>query len=496
MPEAILYQNGKILSKTAFSAPCLLSSLSDRIPQPCGGKGYCGKCRIRVRGSVSRMTTAEREKLSKAERTQGYRLACQTIATGNVSIYLPESVSPGKAAISEVQAASALGTQYGFVLDLGTTTLAVSLYDQQTGKMCGSITAANPQNFDGADVLTRLDHAIHGDKKRLSVAVQHALYDACATLLMEHKLAPNDVDAAVLVGNTAMLYLLFEVDPSPISVAPFRCETRFGGFYDAGFLPVRKGVKLYVPPCISAFLGADASAAVLGSRIWETDSSIVADLGTNAEMILHKEDRFYGCSCAAGPAFEGVGLSCGMPAVDGAICSVRLSGGYYVNQTIGKCVPKGFCGSGFVDLIACMLRSGDLQPDGSLATGDRFYLSDAPLYISQQDVRAFQLAKSAVRTGLEVLCRQADEPVRALRLAGSFGSFLHLPDAARIGLIPPALQTHTNVCGNAAATGGAMLLLDRSMIRTVERIAEQTETIQLADLPDFQDMLCRFIELR
>ena len=495
MPEAVFYQNGTIVRKVSFTAPARLSELSDQIPQPCGGKGYCGKCRVQVRGHLSRLTKSEYDNLSAKEREQGFRLACQAMATGNISITLPAAAETKKADMADVPSVAPLGKEYGFVLDLGTTTISAALYHLPSGKKCGQKSAANPQSFDGADVLTRIDHAMHGDARRLSTTVQHALFDICASLLMGQRLAPNDADAAVLVGNTAMLYLLLEKDPVSISAAPFRSDTLFGDFFPADFLPVRKGTKLYVPPCISAFLGADATSAVLGSRLDQTDSAILADLGTNAEMILRQGDGFLGCSCAAGPAFEGVGLTYGMPAVDGAVHTVRLSGGYYSFQTVNEAVPKGFCGSGLVDMIACMVRSGALQKDGKLTGADRFYLDDTPLYLSQQDIRAFQLAKSAVRTGLEVLQSRAAQNVQALYLAGTFGAHLHPASACRIGLLPASLQKNTIACGNAAGTGGAMLLLDQTTIRKAEAVASHTQTIQLADLPQFQNMLCQFTML-
>lgn len=495
MPEAVVYQNGKLLRRQLFDAPCLLSQLAQTLPQPCAGKGYCGKCRVQARGSLSRPTAAERAKLTAKELAAGYRLACQAAATGNVQLYLPQPAAPEKAPAAPVDAVRPLGSEYGFVLDLGTTTLSAALYHLPSGKLCGQCSMANPQIIYGADVLSRMERATQGDGERLSTLVRHALFDICASLLAGARLAPNDADAAVLVGNTAMLYLLFGHDTTPLCTAPFACDTRFGAFYPADFLPIKRGSQLYIPRCISAFLGADTTSAILGSALTRGGTRLLADLGTNGEMILHDAGSLYGCSCAAGPAFEGVGLSCGMPAVDGAVQTVMLSGGYYAFRTRGDTPPKGFCGSGIVDMIACMTRSGAMQRDGRINESDRFYLADTPLYLSQQDVRAFQLAKSAVRCGLETLCGRASHSVDSLALAGTFGNALHIPSAVQIGLIPPTLHNKTEAVGNAAGTGGAMLLLDRSKIAESEAIAERTETIPLAELPDFSDMLCRYTAL-
>ena len=492
MPEVIIMQNQKELCRKSFEPPCFLAHLIGSLAQPCAGRGYCGKCRVRAHGKLSRPTAQERAKLTARELSDGVRLACQAMALGDVRIFLPNEPNTRKANAADVVSVSPLGSEYGFALDLGTTTVSAALYHLPTGKCCGRKNIPNPQSPYGADVLSRLQYAVQGSADALSTCVRHALYDLCASLLMEQRLAPNDVDAAVLVGNTAMLYLLYGVSPATIAAAPFTCDTKFGAFYPADFLPVRRGTKVYVPRCISAFLGADTTAAILGCDLTRSGARMLCDLGTNGEMVLYTGDALYGCSCAAGPAFEGVGLSCGMCAVDGAVHTAMLSGGHIVYRTCADAPPKGLCGSGVVDLLACLLRLGVLQEDGRLTNSDRYYLEDTPVYLSQQDVRQIQLAKSAVRSGSEILLRHADADVQALSLAGTFGSALHAGSAARIGLFPPALHGRISACGNAAGTGAAMLLLDRGRLEESERLAQRVQTIQLADLPEFQELLMRY----
>lgn len=494
MPKAVILQNGQRTVQT-FQLPAPLSALLTDLPQPCGGRGFCGSCRVRVTGKVSAPTAQERSRLTAAQLRDGVRLACQVTALGDITVTRQSGGSVEKTDAAEPALQKPLGTSYGFTVDLGTTTLWAALYDLRTGRRVASASAANPQRIMGADVLTRMEYAMQGHGGELSRAVQHALFDLCAGLLMQARLAPNDADAAVLVGNTAMLYLLLDLDPTSIALSPFRSETCFGDFYPADFLPVRRGTKVYIPRCISAFLGADAAAAALACGMDRNCRRMLADLGTNGEILLRDGDRFLGCSCAAGPAFEGVGLACGMPATAGTVSSVLLSGGQTVYETVDHKPPVGICGSGYADWIACLRKIGKLQKDGTLES-DRVYLADTPLYITQQDVRAFQLAKSAVRTGMQILLDEAGCTLPdSLDIAGSFGTALRVRSVAQIGLIPPPTAPIARAVGNAAGTGAAMILLDERCMQRVHDLAAQTITVQLADRADFNDRLCQYLTL-
>lgn len=494
MSKAIIVQNGKRVERM-FQAPAPLSALLPDFPHPCGGLGLCGKCRIRVQGKVSEPTAEERTRLSADQLKDGIRLACQVSALGDITVFLQTDHTLQKAQAFAPQLRKPLGNSYGLAIDLGTTTLWAALYNLQNGACIASACASNPQRRIGADVLTRMDYAMQHGGIELSRLVRHALYDLCAQLLMQSCLAPNDVDAAVLVGNTAMLYLLLERNPRSIAMSPFQCDTHFGDYYAADFLPVRRGSKVYIPPCISAFLGADAVAAAIACEMDTACRRMLADLGTNGEILLRFDDILCGCSCAAGPAFEGAGLSCGMAAAEGAVRSVMLSGGRTLYDTIGQKPPTGISGSGYIDWIACLRKSGKLKKDGTLES-DRIYLADTPLYITQQDIRTFQLAKSAVRTGMDYLLDYVPEKQTVdLAVAGSFGSALRMHSAEQIGLIPTQSVSRIHAVGNAAGTGAAMMLLDDSCIARACSHAAQTQTVQLTQETDFHDRLCQYLEL-
>ena len=251
----------------------------------------------------------------------------------------------------------------------------------------------------------------------------------------------------------------------------------------------RCGVRVSLPRCISAFVGADLTTALLASGLWkQAGTALLADIGTNGEVILCRNGAFSCCSTAAGPAFEEAGLSLGMAGKAGAVDHVTVSGGLLVPHVIGEGAPAGICGSGVVDAIAALLRleqldeTGLLDPDPAVIAG--------PVVLTQQDVRMVQLAKSAVCAGIRTLTKAAGlslEQVGALAIAGGFGSFLNLESAGAIGLIPPELVPKARTLGNAALTGAAMLLLNRDFAAFSAALAEQAETVELSTDARFQE---------
>lgn len=492
MNKATIIRNGQQYIRH-FEAPCLLSALLEEftVSHPCGGKGVCKKCCVQATGALSEPTEAERT-------LNGTRLSCQTVALGDVTVTLPEHKTWSKSgSAKKLKSVAPLASRYGFVIDLGTTTVSVALYDQLNGNMCAQVVLPNPQSAFGADVLSRLHAAMHGKAGVLSRCIRDALQEACHSLLRQCNCTADDVDAAVLTGNTAMLYLLFERNPACVSMAPFQCDTLFGDFYDVDFLPMRSGTKVYVPNCISAFLGADILTASLASHLWDEDGvHLLADLGTNGEILLQKDGKVWGCSCAAGPAFEGVGMACGMPAVAGAVESVKLFGGKLISTVCENAKPVGICGSGLVELMACLRKSHSLSADGRLQSGDRYTLDGTDVFITQNDIRSFQLSKSAIRTGMDFLLRAADiQTPSCVEIAGTFGTHLSVRAAKEIGLFPNFSEGTVHAIGNAAATGAAMLLLNRNLLSECAERAKRIQTLSLTELADFNDTLLENLSL-
>jgi uncharacterized 2Fe-2S/4Fe-4S cluster protein (DUF4445 family) len=289
-----------------------------------------------------------------------------------------------------------------------------------------------------------------------------------------------------------MLHLLTNTSPEPLSHAPFAAERLFGEILSAkelGLCSLSDNASIYLPPCIAAFVGADTVCAILASGMCGSDNtSLLTDIGTNGEMALLRNGELHVCSTAAGPAFEGVGISMGMRGGVGAIDKVMLQNGMPFAHVIGNVPPVGICGSGLVDAIACLLMNETLDETGYL-DDDTVEISD-PVVLTQQDIRMVQLAKSAICAGIRTLLHKSQitaADISVFYIAGGFGSYLDIKNAGRIGLIPNELTSKVKVIGNAALTGAAMLLLDKELSDKASAITKNVKVADLATDPFFAE---------
>ncbi|MGN0478270.1 MAG: ASKHA domain-containing protein [Hominenteromicrobium sp.] len=480
MAELVIFQDGS--SKTvAFTGEEKLSTLLQRagayMPHPCGGRGSCGKCAVTVTGAVSEP--------NESERRAGVRLSCQVVVTGDASVTLPDSRRDEQI---ETGTGTQAGTllpmpgQYGAAVDIGTTTLAVKLFDLKTGVCVGTAAALNPQTAVAADVMGRIGAAMAGSLGLLQTQVTEEIDRLLGECRAQAGIAA-DPESLVLTGNTTMLYLLTGRDPACLSHAPFEADTLFGG--DAAVL----GRHAYLPPCMNAFVGADITCAVLASGMCEKDeTALLCDIGTNGEMALWKDGTLYVTSTAAGPAFEGAGISCGCGSVRGAIDRVWLEDGALRVHTLGDADAVGICGSGLIDAVAAALQSERIDETGFMEE-DCLPLSGS-VALLPRDIRAVQLAKAAIAAGMEVLLETAGisfDDVRTLYIAGGFGSHLNVESAAVIGLLPPELTGRTRIIGNAALSGAVQALLNLKEHEALERIASLSKHVNLGGSPRFNE---------
>lgn len=469
-----------------------LRRLGQAPDMPCGGSGRCGKCRVLARGKISPPAGTELEMLSAEELGRGVRLACRVRIEGDAEAELIESGT-----VSRICTEGVLGSpggdpmfkNLGIAADIGTTTLAVSLCGK-SGPIC-SVSAPNPQRSWGADVISRVGKAMHGEDAALASSVRTAV----AQLVREAaESAGRDcagIDAYVITGNTAMLHLFTRTDPSPLAASPFEAKELFGRAYPAESfgLPCAPGAQAYLPRCMSAFVGADISTALISSGICsDSGTALLTDIGTNGEAALWKDRRLLCCSTAAGPAFEGANLSSGMQGTDGAVDHAEVRDGKIRIHVIGDAPAAGICGSGVADLLAALLELEILDETGYLECGDYEFAENVKF--TQKDVRQVQLAKSAIRSGIETLIHTAHagkKDISRMAVAGGFGSYLSLESAAAIGLIPPELKDRCSVIGNAALSGAVMMLFDKKLADESSRLADSAETIDLAPDPFFMD---------
>ncbi|MBQ3084867.1 MAG: DUF4445 domain-containing protein [Clostridia bacterium] len=457
--------------------------------RPCGGHGKCGKCKVFASGALSPVTAEEQKLLTAEELRAGVRLACCTKALGACTVALPEQHHAAQIAVDgNLQNMSIRPDfqKYGAAVDIGTTTLAAVLYDAE-GKLLAKATALNPQSVCGADVVSRIEAALAGEGERLAALICTAI-DA---LLAELTNQPEEIERVVITGNTVMLHLLTQTDPDPLARAPFLAKRLFGETLTAaelGLKSLSSQVEVYLPPCVSAFVGADTVCALLASDLCAGESAaLLVDIGTNGEIALWHEGKLTVCSTAAGPAFEGAGISMGMRGESGAIDRVWLEEDALFYRVIGDQAPKGICGSGLVDAIACLLENETLDETGYLEE-DVELLS--PVIIKAEDIRAVQLAKSAIRAGMETAlsaCGLAAKELSRLCVAGGFGAYLDLQNAAKIGLLPPDAVERVEVLGNAALQGAAMLLLNPDLRAESVRLAKEATLLELAANPAFAE---------
>lgn len=485
--------NGTVFTAIPGTTLGELLAREQLIEMPCGGRGTCGKCKVTVTGAVRAPSETEKNKLTSAELAAGVRLACRTVIEGDVAVTLADTAAAQISAdgiMPEISLAPAFSF-CGAAVDIGTTTLAARLYGAD-GKLLAEKTALNPQSAWGADVISRIDAAVKGAGAALRLATCRAIDSLIVEMAEETHIAASDIDGAVITGNTVMLHLLTGTSPEPLSHAPFAAERLFGETLSAkalGLSALAPSAQIYLPPCVAAFLGADTVTALLASDICRSPQTrLLVDIGTNGEMALWHEGRLMLCSTAAGPAFEGAGLSMGMGGKAGAVDHVTLSEGKLYPHVIGDISPVGICGSGVVDALACLLETGELDETGYLE--EEPAVIQPPVTLTQNDVRMVQLAKSAIHAGIRTLLAEVGLTcgnMTELLIAGGFGSYLNIENACRIGLIPSELLSRIRVIGNAALSGAAMLLLNRAYQADLARFVAEAREVDLSTNPVFAE---------
>lgn len=500
---------------------------------PCGGKGICGKCRAIIKGTVTPATNVELSTLTPAQLAAGYRLLCQARSTGG-EVHL--SNMPDSAEISiltdadvkipkEDRPTISLSTateHYGIAFDVGTTTLVGYLVNLSTGRIVGVQAQANPQAMYGADVMSRIAFAstptgLHTLHTQIIAALTHMAHQ----LINTYDVNEDQVTALSAVGNTCMHHLLLNLSPVSLGQAPYlpvqkealHCTTA-----EVGFTSFTEAT-LWVGPIIGGFVGADAVAAASASLLRrDKQVRLLVDLGTNGEILLAAGDRLLACSAAAGPAFEGVNISCGMRAEPGAIFAVNINNNVTWQVIGGETIPpKGLCGTGLVDALAELIRTGLVDNSGRLLDADharskvsttvaarlvpterglafRLYEDDGvAVDITQADIRQVQLAKAAIRAAIEVLCLELNitpADITEVILAGAFGNFVQPKNVLRLGLLPPIPPERIRSIGNASGAGAVLALTSPRAIAECTLIASMAEHIELETNPCFQD---RFI---
>ncbi|WXG41955.1 MAG: ASKHA domain-containing protein [Candidatus Freyarchaeum deiterrae] len=567
------------------------------IRSECGGKGKCGKCRIKVENqrNLNEVTDTEREHLTLEEINQGYRLACMASIRGNLVVFIPSEsrlsvrriqvhgmeqpvklepnvkkinlflekptiqnpiaddlnifTNPEKLSnlqdlefeyellriipdvvrkgdwnvtitilgdrkIIDLEPFNTTARIFGFAIDIGTSKLVGYQVDLNSGEVVGVGSIENPQIAYGEDVLSRISYAEEGyeNKQRLQNLTAEGINKIIQMACEESGVDPKEIYELTVVGNTAMFSLFLGIQTKYLHLAPYVPGVKFPVTVGAKTLNINVNPRasVYVLPNIAGYVGADAVGDVLATGIYDLDEiCLLVDVGTNGEVFVGNKEDIVSCSCAAGPAFEGVHIQYGMKAVTGAIERVQIKPKTFdvKCETIGGSKPVGICGSGIIDIVAEMFRCGIITERGKFNDLDTPRIIRAEgrpefvvawkeetaigknITVSMKDVEEIQLAKAAIHAGCVVLMKKkelTDNEIDKVFIAGAFGNYINPESAKFLGLIPDIPTEKITFAGNTALAGAKMALVSREVRNIARRLSKWIRYVELMAEPGFK----------
>ena len=523
-----------------------------RMETPCDGAGTCGKCKAKVGTDALLHLTGDAHKLlTQAEREAGWILACQATVHGDLQVEMEACDSDGLQILSDGQkltielspwirksydtttntttvlAGEAVLTNepgettsatYGIAVDIGTTTLVTTLLDLHTGAELGVTSSLNPQAVHAQDVLSRIKM---GSKPaglhKLHAELIEEISRQTTQLAVKSGVALENIYEAVFSGNTTMLHLATRTDPTSLGKYPYILSLSGGQYVNAREIDLgisQHGI-VYLPPIFSAYVGADITAGILSTRLAQQPGVVLlVDIGTNGEMVLSVDGRLTATSTAAGPAFEGMNIACGMRASRGAVELVSLGEHGIRVETIAGSDAVGICGSGLLDVVGELAAKGGLDKNGRFQNngtshsqpwrdqwesldGKPIFRIAGPVYLTQKDVRQVQLAKGAIRTGIQMLLKAANieaAQVDRVLIAGSFGFHLRTASLIHLGLLPKEFSNRVEFVGNTSKSGAEAFLLNRDAREEMKQIVTRVEVLELANDPAFEKSFIRSLQ--
>ena len=472
----------------------------------CGGRGTCGKCNVIITGKVRPIGNKEEIFLSNKE-----VLSCKYAPARDIKVIVKEEKKI-TTAVDSPEKIKAEGTGLGLAVDLGTTTVAVFLYDLESGSRLAVYGERNRQAAYGADVISRITAFEEGNGEKLTKTIREQIMDIAKKLCVKAAREISDITRIVIAGNTVMQHILAGISPVSIGKAPFKPVTLFGDeLSKKEMFPEMSGLSsLYMAPCVSGYVGGDITCGLLATdALKEEGLGLFMDLGTNGEMALGNKDGYLTCATATGPVFEGAEISCGMEAAEGAIDKVWAENGDIKASVIGNAKPAGICGSGLIDAVSTLIDLGMVRGTGeilpekelpksciadyrifTLKDGKRAVRIMGDVYVSADDIEKVQLAKAAVRAGVETLLESADKnitDITSVIIAGGFGNAINTQSAKNIGLILDIETKKLRTVGNAAGCGAALALnLERR--KDLKSIAEKCSYVELSESERFKKL--------
>ena len=512
-----------VAGKTIFD---YADSLKVRVPTSCGRSGECHECIVEVRRGMEALsaTSAPEEFLR-----DNYRLACQAtvvdptpdvefavlrrqprILTDSIRRKVklePMTVRRNDSVYFQDQRIDDYrGGMYGLAIDAGTTTVVLNLVDLESGEVVYTASFENPQRFGGSDIMHRISYdggPFQGEMQQVMLSsINFEIGDMCRRLKLHRRL----IYEVVVVGNATMRDIFFGIDVQSIGQKPYRSLTEEElerGERETTAINVKAselGIRVfpkanvYSGPLIGSHVGADVAADLLAVGMDEEEDVVVlVDVGTNTEVVVGNRHRMMAASCPAGPAFEGGEIKYGMPGYDGAVEAVEIGDDGVVYRTIGDVEPQGICGSGLVDLLAELRRTGTMNELGVFADGaNEFYFApDRGMSLSRSDISALAQAKSANYCGQWIVLRRYGVPldkISKLYLAGGFANYVNVSNAADIGFTASMPEDKVVKVGNASLEGATIMLMSGTMRKVAETMVRKIEHVELETTPDFFDI--------
>ena len=501
-------------------------SLDVRVPTSCGRSGECHECIVEVKRGLDALTPPE---ASEKFLRDNYRLACRARvqdASADIEFavlrrqprILTESVGRDveleplanrrgeDVYVDDERVDAYRGQMYGLAIDVGTTTVVLNLVDLESGETIHTASFENPQKFGGSDIMHRISYDGGEYKGELQQVMLSSINFEIGEMSRQLRFHRRRIYDVVLVGNTTMRDILFGVNVQSVGERPYKSLIELAvenGERDSTAINVTAkelglrvfpGANVYSGPLIGCHVGSDVAADMLAIGMDETDETVMlVDVGTNTEVIVGNRHRLMAASCPAGPAFEGGEITYGMPGYEGAVETVEIVDGKAQYTTIGGGQPQGICGSGLVDLLAELRRTGTMNQLGVFDDGsDSFYFApENGMSVSRSDISALAQAKSANYCGQRIVLRRYGVPsngIEKLYLAGGFANYVDVANAVRIGFIANVPQERVAKVGNSALEGATIMLRSTRMRRIIEDMASQIEHVELETTPDFFDI--------
>ncbi len=455
---------------------------------PCGGKGNCHNCRIRVLDGDIDTEAFSMGVLQAEGMDPSWRLACRSFISQNVTLGFAHRDALILADNAAIPFKPSEG--YGLAVDLGTSTLVMQLVNLADGQVLDAVTALNPQIRFGADIMSRIHYATQQNGlETLCRLIREHIWKLIQGVMERNGKVPRRI---VMVGNTVMHHLFAGLDVRPLSCFPF--ETGEGGKqrFNAAELgwKIHEQTEIIFMPTLGSFVGSDILAGMLATGMDLThDLTALIDLGTNGEIVVGSRDRLLTASTAAGPAFEGTHISQGMRAVTGAISGVYLKDNHLACHVIGNEKPQGICGSGLIDAVAVFRRTSKINEAGQIASGASSLAIAGQVSLTQKDIYEYILAKSAIASGIQILLSRlgkSSHDLKKIFIAGGFGYFITVGNAIATGLLEFPEEKIVKA-GNTALVGAKILLFreddyEDSMLSRVLHISLESD-------PGFQDIM-------